>query len=160
MMRQQRWLWSFGIACAGVFWLAMPGPIQAQAATLPVCADCHEETVKAFALSKHGAKLDATGAVCQTCHGEVAAHLDDPDAAKPTHLFNDKSMLAPEKSAVCLSCHDGNRQLAFWESGKHRKNDVACSDCHSIHGKVSDPSITPYLTTQRKLQYETCGECH
>ena len=73
MMRQQRWLWSFGIACAGAFWLAMPGPIQAQAATLPVCADCHEETVKAFVLSKHGAKLDATGAVCQTCHGEVAA---------------------------------------------------------------------------------------
>ena len=111
-------------------------------------------------LQVSGAAAGTKPETCQTCHGEVAAHLDDPDAAKPTHLFNDKSMLAPEKSAVCLSCHDGNRQLAFWESGKHRKNDVACSDCHSIHGKVSDPSITPYLTTQRKLEYETCGECH
>lgn len=152
--------WAVGLACASAIWLATPSPVAAQEAGLPVCAECHEEAVQAFATTKHGAKLDASGEVCQTCHGDVAAHLEDPDAAKPTHVFNGKSMLAPEKSAVCLSCHEGNRMLAFWDSGKHKKNDVACSNCHSIHGKKSDPSITPYLTTQRKLQYEICGECH
>jgi DmsE family decaheme c-type cytochrome len=69
-------------------------------------------------------------------------------------------MLAAEKSTVCLSCHGGDRQLAFWDAGKHKKNDVSCADCHTIHSKKSDPSTAPYLTTQRKLQYDVCGSCH
>ena len=24
--------------------------------------------------------------------------------------------------------------FAFWDSGKHRKNDVSCTNCHSTHG--------------------------
>jgi DmsE family decaheme c-type cytochrome len=152
-------LWAVGVGCAVALGLATPAPLAAQEAGLPVCAECHAETVAAFAVTKHGSKLDATGQICQACHGDAAAHLDDPEGAKPPHVFGD-AMTAGAKTAVCQSCHDGNRQLAFWESGKHRKNEVACSDCHSIHGKRAEPSITPYLTTQRKLEYETCGECH
>jgi DmsE family decaheme c-type cytochrome len=71
---------------------------------------------------------------------------------------------------VCLSCHQGDRHLAFWDSGAHRKQDVACSDCHSLHGtpgpgstialKKPNPTISPYVTTERQLEYETCTSCH
>jgi DmsE family decaheme c-type cytochrome len=60
--------------------------------------------------------------------------------------------------------------LAFWSAGLHKKNDVACSDCHSLHGTPGagssialnkpNPSVTPYQTTTRQLQYETCTNCH
>ncbi|HEX5629216.1 MAG TPA: DmsE family decaheme c-type cytochrome, partial [Usitatibacteraceae bacterium] len=58
------------------------------------------------------------------------------------------------------SCHAGNRQLAFWESGKHAKNDVACSSCHNIHGKLKNPQPQPYTTTSRSIEADTCGTCH
>ena len=73
--------------------------------------------------------------------------------------------------AVCLTCHSGNRNLAFWSSGKHAINEVACSNCHSIHGK--DPSdrngvnlvtqtvtINKFVTTFLPNQSEVCGTCH
>ncbi len=153
-----RLIWT--IAIVGAFGALFPTlAAHAQSAGLPVCADCHEEIVKGIAASKHGAKLDATETVCRSCHGDVAAHLDDPEAAKPTHLF-DKNVSAADKTAVCLSCHAGNRQLAFWDAGIHKKNDVACSDCHSIHGRKSSPSTSKYVTTQRQLEYSTCSPCH
>ena len=156
---RHRLFWAVGIVSAFCASLLLPTAVASpQSGGQPVCADCHEEAVHGLAMTKHGAKLDATDAVCRSCHGDVAAHLEDP-TVKPARVFG-KEMLAPEKNAVCLSCHAGNRQLAFWDSGKHKKNDVACIDCHSIHGEQADPSITPYLTTQRKLEYETCGNCH
>ena len=48
--------------------------------------------------------------------------------------FNGKTASAEQKSAACQSCHASNRHLAFWDAGKHKKSDVACSDCHSLHG--------------------------
>jgi len=155
---RHRLFWAVGIVSAFCASLLLPSAAGAQSSVRPVCADCHEEAVNGIAMTKHGAKLDGTDALCQSCHGDTAEHLKDP-SVKPPHLF-DKSVPAPAKSAVCLTCHDGNRQLAFWDAGKHRKNDVSCSDCHSVHGKKGDPSTAGYLTTQRKLQYEVCGNCH
>lgn len=163
-MRHRLLYWAVGIASAFCVLTLLPAPAAgAQGGGQPVCADCHEEAVRGIAPTRHGAKLDATTNLCQSCHGDVAAHLDDP-TVKPARAF-DRGMTAAEKSEACLSCHEGNRQLAFWDSGKHKKNDVACTDCHSVHGmtlhgKHVDPSTAPYLTTQRKLQYETCGQCH
>jgi DmsE family decaheme c-type cytochrome len=155
----RRLFWAVGIASSLFIALLAPSAARAQEAGKPVCADCHEEAVNSIALTKHGAKLDNTDALCRSCHGDVAAHLEDP-TNKPSHVFSGKGMLASEKSSVCLSCHDGSRQLAFWDAGKHKKNDVACSDCHTIHAKRGDPSTATYVTTQRKLQYETCITCH
>ena len=46
-----------------------------------------------------------------------------------------------------MTCHSGNRNLAFWTSGKHQLNEVTCSNCHSIHGKKLAPSINKFVTT-------------
>jgi len=75
--------------------------------------------------------------------------------------------LTPEARAnICLSCHSDNRHLAFWDSGRHRKNDVACTNCHSTHGgnpsllNVQNPPIRPYVRTEQVPQQEICFTCH
>ena len=59
-----------------------------------------------------------------------------------------------------MTCHSGNRNLAFWTSGKHELNDVTCSNCHSIHGKALAPTINKFVTTFRPNQAEICANCH
>ena len=55
------------------------------------------------------------------------------------------------KSAVCLTCHENSTQLALWDSGVHKKQDVACSDCHTLHGPPKTPA--GYGTTLEGLGY-------
>ena len=124
----------------------------------PICANCHEDKHTSITFAAHGAKNDATGAMCQACHGDATEHLKDPAKSKPANLI--KSGTAAEKTAVCLACHSTNRQLAFWESGKHALGDVACSNCHSIHGRSGNPTIAPFQTTFRPNESEVCGTCH
>jgi predicted CXXCH cytochrome family protein len=91
--------------------------------------------------SAHGAKNDANGSMCQACHGDASEHLKDPIKAKPTNPFG-KGHTADERTAVCMTCHSGNRNLAFWTSGKHQLNEVTCANCHSIHGQSCSRATT------------------
>jgi len=99
--------------------------------------------------------------MCQACHGDATEHLKDPTKAKPANPF---SKLTPasahDQSAVCLNCHVGQRNLAFWESGKHSKQDVTCANCHSMHGTEKNPPIAPFTTSFRPNEAEVCGTCH
>ena len=130
----------------------------AQPGAAPVCAGCHEAAHASTATSHHGAKNDATGSMCQACHGDASAHLQDPVKNRMVNVFANAP--ASQKSDVCLTCHSGSRHLTFWESGKHSKNDVACSDCHNIHGKAHAIPVSPFTTTARPIEADTCGRCH
>lgn len=156
---RQRLMWALGLASAlGIFLLPSPAAA-AKDASQHVCAECHEDAVANLMPTKHGAKMDLTAAVCETCHGDSSKHLADSSVDMPTRVFN-RTTPASDQSAACLTCHDGERQLAFWDAGKHEKNDVTCSNCHSIHGRSNGPAIGPHVATQRNLQYETCVDCH
>ena len=153
--------------------LATPSFAQQQAREVPgrdkpVCANCHEDKHLSITLTAHGAKNDADGSMCQACHGDASEHLKDP-SHKPPNLVSRGT--ATQRAGVCLTCHAGNRHLAFWESGQHAKNDVACGDCHDIHGnqapdptrvalKQRDPAVGPFETTSRQIEANTCGKCH
>ena len=155
--------------------LAFPVLAQQKAATAspvaPVCANCHEAQWTAIDLTPHGAKSDANGSMCQACHGDASLHLQDPMKAKPDSPFK-KGGSATAQAAVCLTCHSGNRNLAFWTSGKHALNDVACTNCHSIHGQNLLPSyngfaqaptpvpINKFTTTFLPNQADICAPCH
>ena len=151
--------------------LSTPAAAQAQAAsTVPICVNCHEAQNNTILLTGHGASNDANGSACQSCHGDATLHLQDPTKNKPANVLGSKTATAAEKSAVCLTCHSGQRQLENWSIAKHRKVDVSCVSCHSIHGtqtasnnfeiKDSQFAAAPYTTTQRKLAYKTCVGCH
>jgi len=124
----------------------------------PICANCHEDKHASIFFTAHGANNDASGSMCQACHGDATEHLKDPIKNKPANLI--KYGTAAEKTAVCFACHAPNRQLAFWDSGKHSLNDVTCSNCHSIHGKQGNPTVAPFTTTFRPNESEVCGTCH
>ena len=137
-----------------------------------VCKNCHTDHVASYLETKHGQKGNVKGPDCQTCHGNGDAHVKAGGGKGVGGIigFNNKAMPADKKAAICLSCHEGNRHLAFWDSGAHKKNDVACTDCHRLHNKPgpgstialrkNDPTVSTYQTTQRQLQYETCTSCH
>ena len=133
---------------------------QKQAATLPVCAACHARQTPATVFTAHGAMNDAQGSMCQACHGDASEHLKDP-TKKPANPF---SRLVPaaaaQQSSVCLNCHVGDRHLAFWESGKHAKQDVSCASCHIMHGTERNPPVAPFTTSFRPNQADLCGTCH
>jgi len=138
------------------------------------CANCHggDEHVMAIARTPHGASSNKAGPSCTSCHGESKAHMDSGNGSvKPDRSFTKGSKTTPEqRSQVCMTCHGSNRHLAFWESGRHKKNEVSCDSCHALHtpaapgSKVAlkrpNPSVTPYQTTMRNLEYETCTSCH
>jgi DmsE family decaheme c-type cytochrome len=149
----------------------MSASAQQAAAGAPVCAQCHEKAHTSIRLTPHGAANDASGGACQACHGDASAHLKDPTKAKPANALLDKNATADQKTAVCMTCHAGQRQLAFWTSGQHKKNDVTCIDCHNPHAGVAGnndkmlrvstaATVSPFTTTARKLAYRTCVACH
>lgn len=146
------------VAGALTLWSLVPAAY-AQTGNQPVCVKCHEQAVTGLAMTKHGGVNDASGRACQSCHGDATAHVQNP-AKNPMKKAFAKNVAAADKEKVCLSCHEGNRTLAFWEAGKHKKNDVACNSCHNIHGKAGEPNVGRLVTTSRKLEYETCVSCH
>ena len=163
----------WGLVAALLIGAAAPAAAQrTPAPEAQICQNCHADYVESYLATKHGQAGNLKGPDCQTCHGNADAHVAAGGGRGAGGIlgFNNKSIAAERKAGVCLSCHQGNRHLAFWNAGAHRKNDVACSDCHSLHGKPGpgatialkrpNPSITPYQTTERQLQYETCTSCH
>ncbi len=151
----------------------VPLPASAQAAkpasSVPICVNCHEQQNTTILLTGHGAQNDPSGSACQACHGDATLHLQDP-AKKPANVLGSKTATAAEKSAVCLTCHSGQRQLENWQVAKHRKVDVSCVSCHTVHAKQSASNnsqiksaqfaAAPYTTTERQLTYKRCIECH
>lgn len=131
------------------------------AVTTPVCAGCHERQSRSIVLTAHGAKNDASGSMCQACHGDATEHMKDPTKVKPANPFNKlHPALASEQSQVCLNCHVGQRHLAFWESSRHAQQDVPCSSCHSMHGTEKNPPVAPFTTSFRPNEADLCGTCH
>ncbi len=140
------------------------------------CTRCHDENddypVLDIAKTRHGGVANFVSLTCTSCHGDSNAHINNPegkkDRPKPDYVFGKKGAATPaaDRAQACLACHAGNRHLAFWESGRHKKNDVACDNCHVIHEaknvplRKENPTVSPLVTTTRQLQYETCTNCH
>ena len=151
---------------AAVLVVFVSPPALAQApAQDSLCAGCHAEYAEGLTRTKHGTAAHPSTPAgmnrgCTACHGDATAHLQDPVKNKPAVRFTKGHGDPQTMIAACTNCHGADKQLTFWEQGRHNRNDVACSSCHSIHGKAKEPRISPYVTTQRTLEYETCNGCH
>ena len=148
----------------GIVAAAPPGP--------EVCKGCHEAYVDSFQASIHGKaahpRTPANNGACATCHGDATKHVEAGGGRGVGGIVNptSKNLSSAQKDAICLTCHEGNRHLAFWDAGKHRKNDVSCVNCHSTHGgnpsllNVKRPQIAPLVNTTQVPQQEVCFTCH
>src|SRR5262245_8911372 len=168
------------LTCA--LWLtAIPSLLAAQPApaqTPPLeelARACHAPYVESFEQSIHGKKghpkTPANNGTCTVCHGANALeHAKAGGGRGVGGIVNpsprNKTLSARERSNICLGCHSDNRHLAFWDSGRHQKNDVGCTNCHSTHGgnptllKVENPVIRQYVNTAQVPQQEVCFACH
>jgi DmsE family decaheme c-type cytochrome len=155
---------ALGMMSAGMASAEPPGP--------EVCKGCHEAQFDTFTSSVHGKaghpRSPASNGGCFACHGDGTEHVKAGGGRGVGGIVNPASpkLTGAEKDRICLTCHESNRHLAFWDSGKHRKNDVSCTNCHSTHGdrdtllKIKNPEIAPFKTTVRVPQQEVCFTCH
>ncbi|HKA41711.1 MAG TPA: DmsE family decaheme c-type cytochrome [Burkholderiales bacterium] len=183
MLQALRSLLLLLVLVAGTVWMtvnasqAAAQPAPGKASPEEICKTCHADRVESYLASKHGQKGNTRGPSnqggCLACHTDAALEHAAKGGGRGVggiFGFNNPKISIDAKTKTCLACHSADRHLAFWDSGKHRKNDVACNNCHSLHGtpgpgasfalQQPNPTVAPYETTVRQLQYETCTSCH
>jgi DmsE family decaheme c-type cytochrome len=117
------------------------------------CAECHDAGVIDTFSNSHHAKAwkDDAAKGCQSCHGSTDAHIAAGGGKETIISFKKGSKnSASEQSAQCLSCHKTTGALAAWDMGKHKKNDISCASCHTMHGG----------SLKAKPKAATCYTCH
>ncbi len=118
-------------------------PLAAEVARGADCLDCHEQAVVGFNASFH-AKAWQDKNDCQSCHGATDQHVNDPSKQTVISFSKDGGRLADELSNQCLGCHAASANLALWDMGAHKKNDVTCAACHDSHttrSTVNEPQV-------------------
>jgi Cytochrome c7 and related cytochrome c len=86
-----------------------------------VCEGCHTEVVDQKKLGKH------VVVPCETCHGALAGHAEDPASVAPPKL---------DTAVLCARCHEANsaKPKTFPQvvTADH-SGGIACDTCHQPH---------------------------
>ena len=91
------------------------------------CEACHTDVAEFRKGSRHAA------IACETCHGPLAAHADDPSKLKP---------VLPSPRTLSLGCHAAlpARPKGFKQvDPKDHFPDTACHSCHAPHAPEKEP---------------------
>src|SRR5437879_7209330 len=90
---------------------------------------------------------------CEGCHGPGKAHVDAAgDITTVVYAF---SVMKPaEIIDRCLTCHAKEFNRANIRRSEHTENDVACTDCHSIHSPVTAQNLLA------KSEPDACYQFH
>jgi hypothetical protein len=88
------------------------------------CETCHADVVE---VKRHGAHAPVN---CETCHGPLAKHADDPGGVTPGKL---------DTAKLCITCHEANtakpKRFPQVASADHSAG-LACNECHTPHTPV------------------------
>lgn len=85
------------------------------------CEGCHPEVLEIKSKGVH-AHVN-----CESCHGALAVHADDPTALKPT---------LPDVATLCVRCHAQNiaKPSGFPQvDAKEHSSGQPCTACHKPH---------------------------
>ncbi len=167
--RAQAWIWLVGCwlaLAAGVAW-AYPDPMPEGEwldRGTEGCLMCHGpdsqwpghrvlDTVHGVRGNDHS-PFGAGQKACESCHGPSEAHVREqlPDGSRPpTAIAFTANEPAALKDGPCLACHLADTGH-HWHGGAHQFDEVACTDCHRVHG--------PDPVTSRLTEVEVCTDCH
>jgi pSer/pThr/pTyr-binding forkhead associated (FHA) protein len=126
----------------------------------PACADCHSEH---RGVAKLAASADAT---CVTCHGNVLAHVSDPNRPRAKELisilnFGDKHPEFTPRTDPDTLLFNHKLHLAAGGvfNGEGRREELQCIQCHKLvetKGKVDPAPVTFKNACQRchKLTFD------
>ena len=116
----------------------------------PVCAGCHEQPHASIAMTAHGANNDASGSMCQACHGDATEHLKDPVKNKPANLI--KYGTAAEKNGrlLRLPCAEpAARLLGIGQACAERRRVLELPQHPRQAGQPDDRAVHDDLPSER-----------
>jgi len=90
------------------------------------CENCHPDVA---ALKTSGVHKSVN---CESCHGPLAKHADDPGTIKP---------VLPQVAKLCIRCHSENiaKPTGFPQvDAKEHSGGQACDTCHQPHSPGFD----------------------
>jgi len=140
-----------------------PPAVTATRSTVPfmgpeACQQCHFDRFESYENSPHGLANDprtpAARNACETCHGPGGNHVaggGGRGVGGMRTMDRDKMPVAAINE-VCLTCHSRGI-VALWPGSVHQSRDLACTNCHAIHGGNEKLLKAP-------SQPEVCTECH
>jgi DmsE family decaheme c-type cytochrome len=141
-------------------WSVLPPPEAAGTEGIvgvEMCKACHEDRYNSYRKSIHGNKhipgSPATREDCESCHGPGEAHVEKSgEGGVGIFIFSKRLADAKAKSAKCLACHGEEKELSFWDLGRHKIEGISCDNCHTIHSGTPKSLKAP--------QPDLCNFCH
>ncbi len=122
------------------------------------CAVCHEDLAGAFKKTRHQAlelekKRGWAGQSCEACHGPGAKHAESADIAEILNPGKQKPIV---QNRDCLKCHVNQTARVGRIVSGHAREEVACSQCHSVHPKPGEVLFERRAERINRL----CYGCH
>lgn len=124
------------------------------------CMECHEDEVASFERTTHSKSWQA-GTGCESCHGDLAAHLKNPKIRGTIEVMQKKSSFS--SSEACLQCHEKAGEQQHNSLSEHTRAGVACGSCHNAHPSaehkraMTSKGLSPM---HKDKQSELCMSCH
>lgn len=153
---------------------SLPAFSQAPAPQLPPgyigsenCGVCHEDLGGAFRRNPHFAvntgatknvrARDWKDRACEACHGPGQKHMEGAEG-KDILLFGGsvRNPIPPPAGEInqrCLKCHAGDATHTGRLFGSHNRNQLRCTECHSVHQSTRRPLLAVEPNA-------LCQKCH
>ncbi len=93
------------------------------------CESCHSDVLDVKSKGVH------KGVACESCHGPLAAHADDPTSVTPAKL---------DTVVLCPRCHQANiakpKNFPQVDAAEHSSG-AACNTCHQPHSPAMNAGV-------------------